>query len=241
MADLGIEFAKRSARNATRPNVIPLIPEFCGLRPDRVSVAQGLYNAIAYVHGSGVDGDMAEFGTGSGWSSRIIAAAMADLQCERTLHLFDSFKGFPKASHQIDLSAPSVIEGDWGEGRMWCSMSPERLASIVGPFIPDSYAIHEGWFSDTIGDIKTPLALLHLDCDLYQSTMDVLTPLFSDGLITHGATLLFDDYDCNHASCSLGQRAAWQQCVLEFQITSECVGSYGPFQRRFLIHDYCHD
>jgi hypothetical protein len=57
----------------------------------------------------------------------------------------------------------------------------------------------EGWFSDTLPEYRErirKIAFIRIDCDLYQSTVDVLD--FAFGRLVNGAILYFDDWTHDH-------------------------------------------
>ena len=55
-----------------------------------------------------------------------------------------------------------------------------------------SIVVHDGWYSETVSLLPadTRFAMIHIDCDLYQSTLDALSPLFQRGQVAEGAILL---------------------------------------------------
>jgi O-methyltransferase len=56
-----------------------------------------------------------------------------------------------------------------------------------------------GWFKDTLAQAPVEkLAILRLDGDMYQSTMDALTALY--GKVSVGGFIIVDDY-CTFESC----------------------------------------
>jgi len=85
---------------------------------------------------------------------------------------------------------------------------------------------------------RTRFALIHVDCDLYQSTLDVLVHVFSRGMVSEGAALFFDDWNCNRASRVLGEQRAWAEVVERFRIEYSDSGEYGITGRKFLVHAY---
>jgi hypothetical protein len=103
-----------------------------------------------------------------------------NLMAERTnrpLHGFDSFQGLPE---------------EWKPGEPAGSYSTEgRL-----PAVPAHVQLHCGWFEETLprfaASLDSPIALLHVDCDLYSSTRTVLANLAPR--LTTGSLLVFDDF-----------------------------------------------
>ena len=51
-------------------------------------------------------------------------------------------------------------------------------------------------------------AIVHLDCDLYISTKQVLDGLDRHGVMQDGTVLMFDDWNCHRANPAFGQRGA---------------------------------
>jgi hypothetical protein len=120
-------------------------------------------------------GDFAQFGV---WKGQCARYMQHFLTSDRILHLFDSFEGLPEDW------LPNVGKGSFNvKGKL-----PE--------VDEDKTRIHKGWFKDTVPgfaeSLQAPLSFLHIDCDLYSSTMDVLNPLNSG--IAPGTLLLFDEY-----------------------------------------------
>jgi O-methyltransferase len=61
----------------------------------------------------------------------------------------------------------------------------------------DSTRVHlvKGWFADTLPKREiVPIALLHLDCDLYESVKLCLEQLYDD--VIKGGCIVIDDYGC---------------------------------------------
>jgi hypothetical protein len=204
------------------------------------AIAENLLFAVQYVAEASVPGDFAEFGCMTGRTANVISAAMASFRLQRGLHLFDSFEGLPKASSEPDASNIHVQEGAWAPGT--CKgISPSALRKKCSQFIPDDrILIYEGWFSVNMGKIpaSTKFAMLHIDCDLYQSTIDSLGFLFDKNMITEGAILLFDDWYCNRSSNQHGERKAWEELVSKYKIKAEDLGCYGWGGNKFIVQGY---
>jgi O-methyltransferase len=212
--------------------------------PTDLEVYRKLEGGVEYVCANAVEGDLGEFGTMTGLSASVLARALAGEQAyrggDRTLHLFDSFEGLPEAVAEADRKAPLVQAGIWAAGTCR-GVSPAELRDMCARFLPASrIAIHAGWFSQTLLALppNTRFALLHVDCDLYQSALDVLMHVFSRGLVAEGAAVFFDDWNCNRASRELGERRAWAEAVERFDILYTDSGEYGTAGRKFLVHSY---
>ncbi len=96
---------------------------------------------------------------------------------DHEIHGFDSFEGIPEA---------------WGDREPAGAYSTHSKV----PTVADHVRLHAGWFRDTlpsfVADQSPDIALLHVDCDLYSSTMDVMTHLAP--CLMDGALIVFDDF-----------------------------------------------
>jgi len=234
---------KESAPTARRPSL---------WGAERRQVFEALYGSVQYGYCMQVEGDVIEFGTMSGDTAALLAEAIA--ACDRllaprygpvhgapkTLWLLDSFKGLPEAEAEADRSAPHVRAGVWAAATCR-GISPALLAKKVARHLPRARSrVVEGWFSDTVPQLPaaTRFACIHVDCDLYASTVDALGPLFARDQVADGAVILFDDWNCNRASPLYGQRKAWNELVLRHRIRFSDEGRCGIASRRFIVHGY---
>jgi hypothetical protein len=82
----------------------------------------------------------------------------------------------------------------------WSGMAPEKTFDLGGklPRVRRNVALVKGWFAESGPRWKAenPAAdiplLVHVDCDTYAATLDVLE--FCSGYVEHGFVLHFDDY-----------------------------------------------
>lgn len=211
-------------------------------KPKRVKylVAEALSSAVDYVNSTRVTGHLAEFGVGSGWTATMLARSMRGRPI-RQFHLFDSFEGLPQATSEVDLATPMVKDGIWGTGTCNWKMTPELLARSLARFRDSlELRIYAGWFSKTIPDVPegTKFALVHIDCDLYQSTVDVLDGLFGRCMLSPGAILLFDDWCCNACSPDLGQQKAWREMAAKYRVQYMDYGFYSYAGKKMIIHGF---
>ena len=203
-----------------------------------VVIADNLLFAVQYVVGAAVTGDIAEFGTGTGRTSNVISAAMASFPSDKKLHLFDSFEGLPVSTVEADLNSPHVKQGTWGPGTCR-GISASEVRKQCEVFLPaDKIVVYEGWFSKNMTKLPagTKFAMIHLDCDLYESTMDCLGYLFEHKMVSQGAILLFDDWFCNQSSNEFGERKAWIELVAKHKVVAENCGPYAWGGQKFIFH-----
>lgn len=225
------------------------------LDPDRcrVNLLEKLMIGVQSAYGFGVEGDIAEFGTMSGMTAMLLANAIAmcdklyphhiqrELGRTKDLYLFDSFQGLPDVSNvAVDKDAIHVRSQIWGTGALR-GMSSAQLFQECAKVLPAArIKIYEGWYANTVKTIPdgVSFALLHVDCDLYSSTVDVLNPLFSRKMVSEGAAIFFDDWDTNRASPNFGQRLAWKELVARYTIEYSDHGEYGLGAHKFIVHSY---
>jgi hypothetical protein len=204
------------------------------------AIADTLLFAVQYIVEGTVQGDIVEFGCMTGRTANVMAAAMASWKADKKIHLFDSFEGLPPATHEVDRSSDHVKDGTWAPGT--CKgLSPAALKKKCMNYLPaEKILIYEGWFSANMSKIPsgTKFALVHVDCDLYQSTMDCLDYLFKEKMISPGAILLFDDWYCSHSSNAHGERKAWSELVSKYAIEAENCGPYSWGCHKFIIQTY---
>jgi hypothetical protein len=209
-----------------------------------------LYRGFEYVMISAVQGHVAEFGTSSGRTALTLAKAMADYGDrygasdvahgigERRLYLFDSFEGFPAANHPADIAAPHVASGAWGPG-VAKDAPPSLLMEMCRTHLPAlRIDIRVGWYKDTMPQLDSSIrfAMVHIDCDLYESTLDVLDRLFTLDAFSDGCAIYFDDWYCNRGSQEFGEQRAWRECVAKHRPRYTDWGAYATVGRRFILH-----
>jgi len=133
---------------------------------------------------------VAEFGVWKGDTLRFIRDT---LDASWTVFGFDSFYGLPE-----DWLGTEIPKGSWnmdGKG--------------IGVFGTTEYI---GLFNKTIPeflkDYSEPLALIHLDCNIYSSSRDVLFGL-NDRLVS-GTIIVYDDWQFRNSTAQ--QKAHFDWC-----------------------------
>jgi macrocin-O-methyltransferase TylF-like protien len=112
----------------------------------------------------------------------------------RTVWVADSFKGFPPLNLQ-QYPADADADPQW-HLRPQTESGVEHVRRNFKRYdlLDDQVKFLPGWFRDTLP--KAPikqLAVLRLDGDLYESTMDALVPLYPK--VTPGGFVIIDDYN----------------------------------------------
>ncbi len=224
--------------------------QFEPVKSARDEVFYTLCKSVEQVYGYRVEGDFAEFGCGSGQSSCVLAQAInqvvdrypENLELRQgirpSLHLFDSFLGLPEATADVDVNSLHVQENTWDQGACF-EIDADTLESVLAQqYQFERVNIYDGWFEDTMSSIPKgqKFALVHLDCDLYQSTYDVLDYLIGHRHLAEGAMLLFDDWSCNRASPNYGQQKAWADISRKYLLEVTDFDYYGLGAHRKIFH-----
>jgi O-methyltransferase len=210
----------------------------------RMETTRELINSLWYIYGALVDGDVVEFGTMSGFTASRIAKTMTWLEkimpTPRRLVLADSFEGLPEPTAQTDLDSPHVANGIWIAGSCKVLGRDRLVAMCSREFDPVRIDVLEGWYCDTVPTLPADrkFTMLHVDCDLYQSTMDALTTLFDKGMISEGAVILFDDWNCNRANPAFGERRAWAELVAKYSVVFSHCCDYSWHGHKLIVHSY---
>lgn len=135
------------------------------------------------------DGLALEFGVYSGTTLKTIAAARSG-----GVFGFDSFDGLPES---------------WRTG-----FPTGAFATTEPPDVPGAELV-VGWFNDTLPGFMVehadePVAFVHVDCDVYSSTVTVLENV--GPRLRPGTVLVFDEY-FNYPSWQDHEHRAWTEFV----------------------------
>jgi O-methyltransferase len=140
----------------------------------------------------GVPGDFAECGV---WRGGVIALLRGILVArgvtDRTVWAADSFAGLPVPD---PVRFPADDGYDWSHVDVLKVGADDVRANLARyGLLDDGVRFLEGWFEDTLPDAPIEqLALLRIDGDLYQSTMDALTAL--EPRVAPDGFVIIDDY-----------------------------------------------
>ena len=142
----------------------------------------------------GVPGDLVETGVWRGGTSIYMRAILAALEdTTRAVWACDSFEGLPEAdAERFPLDAPLRLH----EHRE-LAVGVERVKANFDRYdlLDEQVRFVAGWFRDTLPKLATeigPIAVLRLDGDMYESTIDALTHL--EPLVSPGGYVIVDDH-----------------------------------------------
>jgi hypothetical protein len=175
--------------------------------PFRMAVLVDIVRASAEV-----DGDIVECGSYKGGTGILMALALRQLGIRKQIHLFDSFQGLPEPHQSKDSGyAKGSFASDY-----------DALAARIAELgLSGEITLHRGWFADTVPpflNTNSKVSLLHIDCDLYASTMDSFPPLYAR--VPMGGAVVLDDFNDGGG----GEKLA----VLETLEGSDIVLRVGP-------------
>lgn len=149
---------------------------------------ENLELAAAY---AAVPGAIVECGT---WKGGMSAGLATVLGPDRGYFLFDSFEGLPPA-RPIDGAAAAKWQADTAAPNYHDNCRAAEADAVEAMRRAGVHArVTAGWFSDTLPGTSVPdgIAILRLDADWYDSTMQVLEALFDR--VRPGRVLIVDDY-----------------------------------------------
>jgi hypothetical protein len=130
----------------------------------------------------------------------------------KTVYGFDGFKGLPE---------------DWTSRMRKGFFARKNL-----PEVRDNCKLVVGWFDETLpGFVRNndqPIALLHIDSDLYSSAVTILNALKDQ--IVPGTVIIFDEY-MNYPGWQLDEFKAWQEHVRAYGVRYEYIGRVGRHQK----------
>jgi hypothetical protein len=161
-----------------------------------------------------------ELGVFEGHSLRRIARTMD--RYDQVVHGFDSWQGLPEP---------------------YAGITPVGAFSTRGELprdLPRNVELHSGWLNTSMPafvqqkqqqQTTSPLskvAFVHVDVDLYSSTMDGLGPLARAGMLVPGTVVLFDEFFGwpGWDAAGAGEAAAWRDICAEHGIAWRHVLAY---------------
>jgi hypothetical protein len=139
----------------------------------------------------GIPGDFIECGAWRGGATILMRAVLKSHGVtDRRVWVADSFEGLPVPNA---AKYPADAEAATSAGAMAVSLEQVQENFRRYGLLDDRVVFLKGWFSETLP--KAPierLAVLRVDGDLYESTMDALTNMYAK--VSVGGYVIVDDY-----------------------------------------------
>jgi O-methyltransferase len=178
-----------------------------------------------------VPGDIIETGVWRGGATILMRAVLkAYGDTERIVWVADSFQGLPKPD-------PARYPADAGD-RHWTFtplvVSLEEVKANFARFglLDDQVRFLVGWFRDTLPSAPIDrLAVLRIDGDMYESTMDVLRHLYPK--LSIGGYVIIDDYALRGCKAAVEDYRK-QNGISE---TLERIDVTGVFWQKLVVRD----
>jgi predicted O-methyltransferase YrrM len=145
-----------------------------------------------------------EFGVSRGKSINYFAS---QLDTSIKMFGFDSFEGLKEG----------FAGTEWTKGAFTTNGKIPKLDSRI--------TVIKGWFEQTLPifakKLDSPISIIHIDSDTYESTNFVLKEL--EVFLSAGTLILFDEYH-GHPNWENCEFKAWQECVLRNNIEYKYLG-----------------
>ena len=153
-----------------------------------------LQNCVTDIIARKVPGDLIETGVWRGGATIFMKAILEAYEdTTRTVWVADSFEGMPLANpDRYPHDRGMEYQANFRE----LAVSIEAVKTNFARYglLDDRVQFLKGWFKDTLPDAPiTSLALIRLDGDLYESTIDALNALYPK--LSPGGYVIVDDYN----------------------------------------------
>ncbi len=150
-----------------------------------------LHQCLTTIQQENISGDFIECGVWRGGGTIFMAGfARVNGWNDRRIFVADSFDGLPKPSLEQDKNL-DLSKGVYPELAIALETVQDNFRAY--DLLNEQVIFLKGWFKDTLGDIRiNQLALLRLDGDLYESTMDALHHLYDK--VVSGGFVIVDDF-----------------------------------------------
>ena len=178
-----LAFEQRRRGKATHPHAQTMIG---------IARLENIRQCVKSVLDDGIAGDLIEAGVWRGGAAVFMRAILKAYGIEdRKVWLADSFRGLPEPN-------PEKYPHDRGDAHYqneWLAASLDDVKATFRAYglLDAQVAFLEGWFRDTLpGAPIQRLALMRLDGDMYESTMDGLAALYPK--LSLGGYVIVDDW-----------------------------------------------
>lgn len=200
---------------------------------NRMSERGMISHAFEFVRTNQIDGDYFEFGLYRGRTFCHAGRMRRRFGLSRMMLVgFDSFQGLPPVDE---------VKGNvWAPGEFNCSRAEFETILHRHGLEPDTYHLVEGFYEESLGEathqalLGRTAAVVYVDCDLYSSTVAVLS--FLARYLVTGSTVCFDDFYHYRGSPDEGEQRALREFLSnhrEFTFTPSF--RYGVTGMSFLV------
>lgn len=153
------------------------------------NASHSLLNLMDDVVANNIEGDFIETGVWRGGVCIYMRAYLKDKGItNRKVWVADSFAGVPPPTYEQDKGL-DLYKVDW----LAVPLETVKNNFKCYGLLDDQVVFLKGWFKDTLHVAPIDkLAIIRLDGDLYESTMDALTALYDK--VSVGGYIIIDDY-----------------------------------------------
>jgi O-methyltransferase len=194
-------------------------------------------DVFGFVNFTGVEGDYMEFGTWKGGSltTAYFLAKQFPALARWHYYAFDSFEGLPEITG-VDNSTGEFKAGDYAVG-----LPALKTQLAKNGLDLNRITFTAGWYSEVLNGATAaslPLkkaAVILVDCDLYESTVDVLN--FITPYVVDGTVIIFDDWFCFKGHPDRGEQKAFREWLdRNKDIAATSYKQYGWMGNSFILH-----
>ncbi len=230
----------KAYRLALGPPHLSLIDQMMRRNLDRWTM---YLRAVDFVNFEAVEGDILEFGVFGGVSMALLAQAYAfdPKGMTRRIVGYDSFQGLP----QSEETHARWTGGDCARIHAWHpTMKPgdvvteEITLDLFRRCGLDKPELEVGLFQDTIAKTVpskyAAAALVHVDCDMYESAKIVLAGLAP--VLQEGTVVLFDEWFSYKGNPGKGEaRAFFEFLEAHPEWGAQHYQPYGPYSNSYIL------
>ncbi len=130
-----------------------------------------------------------EIGVGAGWSAGVISRLMKT----ESIHLYDTFNGFPRGRHGKDSKDFKPEHKAEYKKFDITYIQQNIVASTLKDYPWKHVELHPGEATETLPNLQARVSFCHIDCDLYDGYKAGLEQIYPR--LIDGGVILFDEYD----------------------------------------------
>ncbi|MBV8807303.1 MAG: class I SAM-dependent methyltransferase [Acidobacteriaceae bacterium] len=181
-------FVLQFLNHYVRGNAITMLP---------LARMDNLQFCVTDVINRNVPGDLIETGVWRGGATIFMRAILKAFKVtDRTVWAADSFEGLPEpdaSRFPLEAKAHQGPVMQHGFNRFAASLEDVQKNFAAFGLLDEQTRFVKGWFKDTLADAPiSKLAVMRLDGDYHESTMDALTSLYDK--LSIGGYVIIDDY-----------------------------------------------